>query len=450
MSIFSFDLEESPSPLQSNFLRYQVNEDIVIYKGYCYITIEPFLIPFLGEIKIKWLPVPRLDFWGELVDNSDVIFLKERTSGYVLTDCGHLGNIGTITTEYNKRKDIISIFGSLQENQLQKDVIEVTCLIFCVVNCKDTGREFLKSTNGEYIYRGRSYFELGDWNVTLDVREDREHYYKILNATVGYGITHIGKLEKKDGSKFTIEECESLLGALQWLLSFISCRNVAICNFKGITNSVDLIWEKYFIPSISGYRNAVTSFPIDMKLECMLEPLHKKLLDPIWKQALPMIFKWYLESQSADHIDNKIISVQPALEMIAWTYLVIDKGKIKQDTFSRELRASDKIRLLLKEIGIELQIPELEDFKILRRWYKDGVHLYTDVRNNIIHPINNKKINSLSDSQKNNILLLGRQYLELCILFLLQYDGKYFNRLNKKYGPKSYEYVPWSIHKHKN
>ncbi|MHC4686030.1 MAG: hypothetical protein ACYTEW_17190, partial [Planctomycetota bacterium] len=124
---------------------------------------------------------------------------------------------------------------------------------------------------------------------------------------------------------------------------------------------------------------------------------------------------------------------------------VKDKHLISKKGF-KDLKASDKFRLLLGSLDIPLQIPtDLKDLKVLARNHKwvDAAQALSEIRNNIVHPI--KKF----EFQPRHALYqgwnLGLWYVELVLLRLFDYRGEYSNRLtpDKLWG--KLEMVPWAF-----
>lgn len=130
-----------------------------------------------------------------------------------------------------------------------------------------------------------------------------------------------------------------------------------------------------------------------------------------------------------------------------------------------KLPASDKIRLLLSKFNIstklppnwETSVPEL--YKLFgqqppqplqnlvaianengNQWV-DGPHAFTEFRNGIVHPRKLKKVLNADAGVTVEVCNLGRWYLELVLLSLCGYQGKYVNRLLiPRQAP---EFVPW-------
>jgi len=147
-------------------------------------------------------------------------------------------------------------------------------------------------------------------------------------------------------------------------------------------------------------------------------------------------------------LEASIILCQTALELLGWVSLVEDKKLISQKGFDT-LPASDKIRLLLSNYKIPLEVPIwLADLVRLGKAYswRDGPECLTGIRNALIHPQlkNREKIEKISPLAFYEVLGLGLWYLDLIFLNLFDYMSIYRNRLRRNCTyDETLESVPW-------
>ena len=75
--------------------------------------------------------------------------------------------------------------------------------------------------------------------------------------------------------------------------------------------------------------------------------------------------------------------------------------------------------------------------------FNDGVDIFTYFRNKVVHPTRKTKRANLTVEDMWNILQIGTRYVELVVLYIINYKGEYSNRLNDRcYG--EVEVVPWN------
>jgi hypothetical protein len=153
---------------------------------------------------------------------------------------------------------------------------------------------------------------------------------------------------------------------------------------------------------------------------------------------------WYFRSNdSSSGIDGGIILTQAALEFVAWSYLVEFRQALSKDGFEK-LYASDRLRLILTALDIPLEIPaSLEELRraVSDTW--DGPRAFTEIRNELVHPVAKKgrwKADQLPYFEAWN---LGQWYLELALLRLTGFDDVYRDRTQESKWIGSVTHLPW-------
>jgi hypothetical protein len=423
-----------------------VNQQIEIYQGEYTLDIEGKELKVFGTIALKWLPEMKLEHSGQITNDyfqwfdEHQLFSQARKSKVLLkTPNGFNGEVLINKVSYGNEQNISGVVLT----SLDKFCGKMDKLCFTVANFVDNfgqGIEYEKLR-----YSGRLYFEYEDFKITFDKLPDFREKYEVLNHIGGFAITHIGVLENVKGETFLYNDIENLLDSLTWLLSFACGRQVGICSIHGLSKQA-LVFESYQAPIIAKWKEHINWFPRTRYNDGLIKifpTIVEKLNDNLWGGVLKRVFSWYFDSMDSTYIENKIVAVQIALEILAWTFIV-EENEIMDGSVFDKLRASDKLRLMLYELSIPREIEGiayLSDFKS----YKDGSHLFTDIRNEIVHPKKGKQSKEkASSSSKHWVLMLGRQYLELSILRILDYKGKYYNLLSKKeWLPETLEDVPW-------
>ncbi|MFP3360611.1 hypothetical protein R0K17_25175, partial [Planococcus sp. SIMBA_143] len=85
------------------------------------------------------------------------------------------------------------------------------------------------------------------------------------------------------------------------------------------------VWEEYISVNIDSYDFSTVWLSRENYFVNMFPYILSKLDDSVWNKVLDQLLEWYIEIRSGKLIGNQIISVQLALELIAWNYIVIDK-----------------------------------------------------------------------------------------------------------------------------
>lgn len=288
------------------------------------------------------------------------------------------------------------------------------------------------------------------WKISLqELPEDatREAWDRIKNES-GCFLTHVVKMERKDGELFSGEDAQEQCFLLDNFLSFVNGgRCWPVCGV-GLDASGGTTWKTFASPR--SVRPPYSWFnPFKASQAELLFPLFAKRWQQSeeWKDCLRSAIYWYLQANTSGgspSIDAAIILAQSALERLAYHYLVVDRKMISGKGFD-DLRASDRLRMLFSVCGIPNEITDATPnicrsngtFKKDAKWM-DAPHAITDIRNSLVHPVSKKKVHDCYvDAWK-----LSLWYLELSVLALCGYDDTYTSRLTAKYVTES-EKVPW-------
>ena len=288
----------------------------------------------------------------------------------------------------------------------------------------------------------------GGWNVELKSLVTTRNTFKTLREIGGYGLTHVGQLQKEDRTCFDVKTAEKMLTALHFFLSFSKGMWCNPCLTVGFDDKENRVWESWASPK--GHWGSPSSWfdPHHCEQLANLFPgFMAKWENEDWRDALQEVIYWYLNSNCSTlglgiGIDAGIILTQTAIERLSFEYAVRHKKLIGADGF-KDLRASDKFRLLFSSLDIPIEIPaslpELQDFAKQFKWL-DAPHAITDVRNSLVHP-EHKRSGQFGKTYY-PVWNLGQWYLELALLRICNYSGTYGNRLIRRWVGEI-ETVPW-------
>lgn len=246
----------------------------------------------------------------------------------------------------------------------------------------------------------------------------------------GCFLTHVMRIERKDGELFTGEDVKEQCFLLAKFLSFAKGGKCwPVCGV-GIDATGKETWRTFASPCIS---NPVYSwFDPDKtnELECLFPRFVQRWQQSEeWQVCLRAAVYWYVQANCAGkndlNIDSGIILAQCALERMAYHYLVVDREIISAKAFD-DLRASDRLRKLFSACGIPNEITDTtpnirsanDTFDKNDKW-EDAPHAITDIRNSLIHPVSKKKVHDCYM----DVWKLSLRYLELSVLALCGYSN---------------------------
>lgn len=286
------------------------------------------------------------------------------------------------------------------------------------------------------------------WQVTIQSLPSTKHQADRIKTEGGVFLTHVGKLERIDGERFSGAEADEQYNLIYSFLSFAmgaKCRPV--CRVGLDENGVKT-WEYWSTP-VSNY-SAMSWFNPSYSHQIEnLFPLFSKLWaqSSEWESCLRSSIYWYLQANTLGQVrgvDAAIILAQSALERLAYHYLVIDQQIITAEKFtSRSFKASDKLRRLFSSLKIPIEItddmPSIKEEQAGFKW-EDMPHAITDIRNSLIHPVSKDKERMARCYVDAWRFILW--YIELTILALCGYEDSYRNRQKNNWAG-DVDDVPW-------
>lgn len=258
-------------------------------------------------------------------------------------------------------------------------------------------------------------------------------------------LTHVAKLERDDGTTFSVEDAKQQILMLTQFLSLVKGSSTwAVCDV-GLDANGNRVWESWCSPRLGdspySWFNRFRGDQVEVLFPLFVTRWNQS---EAWKDCLRHAIYWYTQANTGGGqpgIDSALILVQAALERLSYHHAVVDRRMILSEGF-KALKASDKLRMLLSGLGIPIDIPtstpKIQDAAKKHKWV-DGPHAVTEIRNTLVHPESKKRVDDcFFEAWK-----LSLWYLELLILAMCGYEGTYTSRLTAKYVTDS-ENVPWA------
>ena len=261
-----------------------------------------------------------------------------------------------------------------------------------------------------------------------------------------YHFTHLAQLSRLDEQPFSANDARSRLEDLSRFLSFCNGTWVSTALAYGIGCDGELAYQEWGTGQVSVNGNADSWLDLYHGGEMVgFFPTFTLLLrSPEQAEMVNFVLYWYVRANT-NFVgpDGACILLQTALERIAWHVLVNDRHALSRKGFG-DLCAADQLRLVFSYLSIPLQVPpELEELaKLARSRGLDGPEVLTFIRNRIVHPPKEQ-----SKGQRYpyyQAYSLAKWYVELCLLKLSGFNGKYHNRTRKERWRGQVEDVPWA------
>ncbi|MDJ0533304.1 MAG: hypothetical protein QNJ70_12535 [Xenococcaceae cyanobacterium MO_207.B15] len=446
-----------PPALRPIYTTNQPNQNILLYEGSLEISsnINHHKVQTQGSGKLEyvWFPNPciQFSFSNQEPHINDISIAKLNNQPIYLTLVDiEVSSIDIfITSSSSGGSNGTFVFGRVKDAIVQGSDEDLTYILFHVVNFHNfIGRptSILEQDSGSKLME-RLVFETDEWRITLDQLETTTDNVKSLNAQGGYAITHVGKLEKSDGSTFSGEEAREFFKIFADFLSFARGFYISVILLIGYDVQGNQIWEYWeeqggdFWRSINSWCPKPYGNQLAKVFSGFLSWWHN------WEESERVALNWYLEANYNPLAEQNILIAQIALDLIAWVFLV-EKNQFLSKTRFNQLKTVGRLRELFSKLSIPLDIPTygnlLEDLRQLvsQEQWMDSSQTLNKVRNAIVHPEPQKRnlIYSSTSMAKIGTAYLGLWYLELTLLAMFKYQESYSNRLDKDNLTK----VPWS------
>lgn len=406
------------------------NEDIIIYDGKMSLVVnEGNEIIVNGLLIFRWFTTPRIHF---IIPSPNI----------TLEDFNHFKPIYTIKVDNNPfslramfiafsmdERGYIRDFSGIiadENNVLGDKNVSVDKVIFSLINFNSVAFEELELSNNHY-------------SITLTKKGEAIKYKKMLESNGGYCALHHGEITKLKNRAIHNSDISDIAKCLNAFLSFIEGRKVACFFHKGIHDN-NTVWKDCTLYEIEPFADKMS-----WSYGCSADELHLSTLwekfTPLWssnKEFIETLIKWYTLANISKDVDNSIIIAQTALELIFNWWIVGERRMIKD----ADINASNKIRLIISQLGIRNDIPiSFEELKKIAN-NSDAPDVIVQIRNTIVHSNDKSKLKSTSISQtiKREALFVSLWYIEMFVLFILDFKDKYRNRVT---GGWAMEKVPW-------
>lgn len=426
---------------------------VLLQKGQAEVRIDGNSYTGEGEVCLDLLPRPNIHLYGSFQGLSPVVASKaiprEETTSFSFNGREINGLLLMIKRAATAHE--INFKWSLKFEPIYgvgDESTQMTRVVFHLFNFDDIiGTRWYKEQRGTTMgHINHVDLICDEWKVELKSLFSTRDNIEALKAEGGYRLTHIGLLEKADGAPFSGKDADECLRALRFFLSFAKgtwCEPVCAVGFDASGNRV---WEFWSSPK-EPWQTPRSWFDRHngSQLVILFPGFMKRWANDDWHEALDEIIYWYLRANnSSQGTDAGVILTQAAIERLSYEYSVKDKQLLSVKGF-KDLRASDKFRLLFSSLGIPLDIPaaapELQRLAPADQMnWLDAPHALTKIRNSLIHP-EHKSHGQLSHAIS-EAWNLGLWYLEMGILAVCGYSGAYGNRLKQGWVGET-ERVPW-------
>ncbi|SFN47869.1 hypothetical protein [Variovorax sp. OV329] len=438
-----------PEPLLPAYDFSSTSEPVSLLRGPVEVALGDDKFAGTADLLLQFLPSPRVVFHASVESSSKSALLavfEEPVNPWFSFNgqpvegfCGRRkANADTLELDWYPQSEPVT----LSDMQSKTSVVAILHL-FNFPDFRDGRHQTTAAPAGCAVL----LLESEEWRISLQSLPNNATHkaWERIKSEGGCSLTHVAKLERKDGKPFSGEEAGEQRFLLTNFLSLIKGGRCSTVCEAGIDAGGEKTWAMFASPYISSPPYSWFN-PFKGSQAELLFPLFAKRWQQSeeWKDCLRSTIYWYVQANTSGGspgLDAAIILAQSALERLAHHHLVVDKKMVSSEGLDR-LKASDRLRLLFSSLNLPIEIgtatPDIQKAALNFKWV-DAPHAMTDIRNELVHPISKKQIaNCFFDAWR-----LSLWYLELSMLALCGYDDTYTSRLTAKYVTDS-EKVPWS------
>jgi hypothetical protein len=284
----------------------------------------------------------------------------------------------------------------------------------------------------------------------LEAVPDSQAFFKSLDGTGGYGFTHLGQLRRRDCSVFSASDAEPVFESLTAFLSFA---RGAACNAPirwGVNALGTVIWQRWGSPVVDSWKTPDNWFDEHHGglLAQVIPAFVGAYEDPDLGPPLKLALHWYERSNMrAGGMEGAIILGLTALDLLG-ALVVVDRARVMGAGKYDDLKAVGKLTKLLETMKVPVSIPakltNLAQFAAKNNW-PDAATALAEVRHGYVHPNRRRRAIVLAASNLATFEAwqLSVWYQELALLYFLNHQGEYRNRLTAEWLGEV-EKVPWA------
>jgi hypothetical protein len=400
-----------------------------------------------GALVLRWLPSPCLRLEAVFPDACKAPRSGKRVKAVIAGE-----NVETLvnSTGFSLKDGVSSSRASGSVRTFVKGSGEnVAHLGFQVVNFSD----FI--TPGRSLAPSFGYppsvaeLQWDGWRIRLSAVENSKEIFKRLAEIGGYSFTHMGQLDRMDGSQFSVQDAEGILQALDRFLGFARGAASSVAIRWGMDADGGITWEHWGSPVVDRWKRRHNWFDEHHGnlLSEIFPAFAASQADPERWEALSLALHWYQKSNTrAGGMEGAIILGLTSLDLLG-ALAVVDKTGTMGASKYDGLKAAEKLRRLLAVLKVDSvfvgRSANLAGFAAKQGW-KDSAETLAEIRHGYVHanPKRRKVVLSASNLATFEAWQLSLWYQELALLYLFDHKGEYRNRLTGK-AIGEVDRVPW-------
>lgn len=426
--------EDFPQGLEPEFVMTSPDEPIHLVRGRIDLLHEDRLLGHLeGELTLEWLPKLQIVCRGEF-DTAFAQFFGDHCFTLYAPQLELTAEAFVTSMKMGQSYELEALLMSADNSKLQG----TAKFRFYLVNFPLFLGEPVRTGSGPTAgaRRDRLRMTAGSLVCTID-RISRARHFSESDNKPGYLVTHVAEVQRP-GRLIAPRELKDILEALYWLFTFMRGARTG-----PILPSVDSPFAKHWISvepwTVDEPRRVYSWLPerSPINVDSLLRFFLDKWAEPTWNEALRTTIAWYVAANSPSTPNEARIPLcQIALEVLA-SLSGIEGGA-----------AHNRLRQLLVSLHIPTQVPpRLQALhSYAARLDVDAPKCLTQIRNKLEHPTakNRQHVVTVDGTTRMQAAQYGMELFELCLLALMDYQGKYTRRAFQGWKGDDEIPVPWA------
>jgi hypothetical protein len=424
-----------------------INKCHIVYEGSIILRHSNNEIVIDGTVEYRLVRYPRVFVSGQILtlsNESDII--KMETCQYeIIIEDKFCGNLMVTDISINSDPKTSVVRGISEDFKWKIDEYDAEYIIFALPNIRDfSGGALLKDIQESKITTAMDRFIISESKPFLcfDRVRDFKLRFSELKSDATYEILYVGKLHICES--MSVEKFNYIFPVF---LSFINGRKSASILSVGMVGE-RTIWIDFSKNIIEPYQYSncwsEVHFPVFVDIWKKFNELWEDELD---RDFLITAIHWYVEANSnAGKLEGAIILMQTALELV-FNWLIVEKLNLVSKINVRKLSAEGKILHILKILKASEEVPKAFFNLTTFVGHANGPRAITEIRNALVHGNVHKREKMLKATRAVTFeaLHLGIWYIELSLLYILDYKGHYKNRTNPNNWTGKGILVPWEL-----
>ena len=423
--------------IEPNYRPSGAHDEIVLYAGDLAVKVDDAERTVAGQLELRLVATPGLAAHFAGPPSDDLYFVRSGQERMISVPAGAQLTPPTESSLPENPGDVDWLDDPITMNELEAgDASAAERFVIHISGALEAEFPPVGVVGGGH--QCQLDFGLPGWDLVIAPVDDR-------GGKHDFGFV----VEATPQSSRSSADVSKLVRRLFIMLSFMTSREVGVGPACGVSEAGEVIWARLGAPRMRPGRPGVRWCPRILVATAFPEIVNgftELSKDEAMEAVVDRAIEHLLAADGSEAIDVRVPVACAGLEMLGWAALQ-RHGWAERDALEK-MSAAAITRLLLQWAGVPATIPHGFDRLAVRRDSRHpgggGPEVLWGVRNKLVHPPN--LLDNLEWPSSEELIeswQLANWYLELVVLRVLDYDGKYWSRLRLgRYGA-DLEHVPW-------